>query len=125
MKPTILLVDDNCDNREIYRMFLQHSGFAVMEAVHGEEAVRIAREHLPALILMDIGMPVMSGWEALRHLKAEPSTASIPVIALTAHALPEDKHRAAEAGFHAYVAKPATPSSVIELVQRLLAPAAN
>jgi two-component system cell cycle response regulator DivK len=125
MTRTILLVDDNHDNREIYRMFLQHSGFAVLETVHGEEGVRLAREHVPTLILRDIGMPVMNGWEALRLLRADVGTASIPVVALTAHAFPEDKHRAAEAGFDAYVTKPAMPSCVIELVQRLLAPAAG
>ena len=81
---TILLVEDNPDNRAIYGTILRHFGYTVAEAETGEDGVRMAREIHPALILMDVAMPGMDGWEATRILKGDPDTAAIPVIALTA-----------------------------------------
>ena len=120
-RPTVLIVEDNSDNRIIYRTILEHSGFTVIEAVDGGSGVRLARECRPDLVLMDIAIPVIDGYEATRILKADPSTASIPIMALTAHAMAEDRLRAAEAGCDAYLAKPAEPNQVVAEVRRLLA----
>ena len=117
---TILLIEDHEDNRIVYRTVLQHFGYTVLEAFDGEEGVRRAREELPDLILMDISIPRIDGWEATRILKADPATARIPVIALTAHALPEDRDRATAVGCDGYLAKPIEPRRVLEEVQRAL-----
>ncbi len=117
---TILLVEDNEDNRTVYRLLLEHYGYRVVEATDGEEGVRRAREERPALVLMDISIPIIDGWEATRILKADPDTASIPVIALTAHALPADRARAMEVGCDGYLAKPIEPRRVVEEVRRHL-----
>lgn len=116
----ILLVEDNEDNRVVYRTMLTHFGFQVIEAQDGQEALRCAREEHPDLILMDISIPVIDGWEATRQLKADPATASIPVIALTAHALDSDRARATEIGFDVFLAKPVEPRRVVTEVRRLL-----
>ena len=91
---SVLLVEDNEDNRTIYTTILRHCGHEVAEAGTGEEGIRLARELRPAVILMDVAMPGIDGWEATRRLKADPETAHIPVIALTAHAMAEDRQRA-------------------------------
>ena len=117
----ILLVEDNADNQEIYRIILAHHGHAVLQAWDGEEGVRMAREHRPDLILMDLTMPVIDGLEATRILKADPATAAIPVIALTAHAMQEDLEAAEAAGCVAFLSKPAAPQLVAAEVGRVLA----
>jgi CheY-like chemotaxis protein len=119
--PTILLVEDNPDNRAIYGTILRHFGYEVAEAETGEDGLRVAREISPALILMDVAMPGMDGWEATRILKGDPETAGIPVIALTAHAMSEDRRRAEEVGCDAYLSKPVEPRRVVAEVERLLA----
>ena len=118
---TVLIVEDNTDNRIIYRTILEHSGFSVIEAPDGEAGVRMVRDQRPDLVLMDISIPLIDGLEATRLLKADPATAAIPIIALTAHALTEDRARAIEAGCDAYIAKPAEPKSVVSEVNRILA----
>jgi len=122
MKKTILLVEDNEDNRSIYRTVLEHFGYAVLEAPDGEEGVRIARESIPDLILMDISIPLLDGWEATKLLKAEEGTSGIPIIALTAHALATDRIKAKEVGCDGYLAKPVEPRKVLEEVKRLVGP---
>lgn len=122
MKKTILLVEDNEDNRSIYRTVLEHFGYGVLEAPDGEEGVRIARESVPDLILMDISIPLLDGWEATKLLKAEDGTSGIPIIALTAHALATDRTKAKEVGCDGYLAKPVEPRKVLEEVQRLVGP---
>jgi CheY-like chemotaxis protein len=117
---TILLVEDNEDNRAIYRTILTYGGFTVIEAVDGEEAIERARRDLPSLILMDISIPKIDGWQATRMLKLAPSTMHIPIIALTAHALPSDRKEAADAGYDGYLARPVEPRRVLEEVRRLL-----
>lgn len=119
-RATVLIVEDNEDNRIIYRTFLEHHGYVVLEASDGEAGVQSVREHRPDIVLMDISMPVLDGYEATRILKADPATASIPVVALTAHAMAEDRRLAAEAGCDSYLAKPAEPRRVLAEVQRLL-----
>lgn len=123
MTATILLVEDQEDNRTIYRTILEHAGFRVAEALDGAEAVRLARDAAPALVLMDISLPGMNGWEATRILKADPATARIPVIALTAHALDADRERAMAAGCDGYLTKPIEPRAVLAEVRRFLAEA--
>lgn len=120
---TILLVEDNPDNRTIYGTILRHFGYTVAEAETGEDGVRMAREILPALILMDVAMPGMDGWEATSILKGDAATAAIPVIALTAHAMSEDRRRAEEVGCDGYLSKPVEPRRVVQEVERLLAAA--
>lgn len=117
---TILLVEDNHDNRAIYRTILEHVGHTVIEAVDGEEGVRQAREVQPALILMDISIPKIDGYEATRLLKADPVTADIPIIALTAHVMKDDERKALEAGCDGYIAKPVEPGRVAKEVERFI-----
>ena len=95
---TILLVEDNEDNRIVYSTILRHSGYAVLEANSGESGLELARTEQPALILMDIGLPGMDGFEATARLRRSEVTRDIPVIALTAHTLPEHRARALEVG---------------------------
>jgi two-component system, cell cycle response regulator DivK len=121
METTILLVEDNADNQEIYRIILTHSGYSVLQAWDGERGVAMAREHAPDLILMDLTMPVVDGLEAVRMLKADPATAGIPIIALTAHATPRDEAAAEAAGCVSFLSKPVEPRKVAAEVRRVLA----
>jgi CheY-like chemotaxis protein len=120
---TVLLVEDNEDNLVVYRTILEHVGFRVIEARDGEEGVSRAKEHLPDLILMDISIPKMDGWEATQRLKADGTTKKIPIIALTAHALEEDRQKAMLAGCDGYLAKPVEPRRVVQEVERFVGPA--
>lgn len=122
---TILLVEDNEDNRIVYSTILEFAGHRVLEANDGEAGVSLARSERPDLILMDVSIPLLDGWEATRILKADPATKHIPVVALTAHALEEDRAKAREVGCDGYIAKPAEPRVVLAEVQRYLAQAAG
>ena len=102
----LLLVEDNEDNRTIYSTLLRHLGYEVIEAQNGVQAIELARSERPDLILMDISIPEMDGWEATRILRGDPVTKDVPIVALTAHALEDDRERAAEVGFSSYLAKP-------------------
>ncbi len=102
----ILLVEDNPENRDMLSRRLIRRGYEIEFAEDGEEAVRKARDVSPALILMDLSLPVMDGWEATRRIKADAATAAIPVIALTAHAMASDRERALGAGCDDYDTKP-------------------
>ena len=102
----ILIVEDNEKNLKLARDVLQFHGFRTLEAVNGEDAVVMARQHLPDLVLMDIALPGIDGVEATRQLKAEPSTASIPIVALTASVMESDRARFGAAGFAGLIAKP-------------------
>ena len=124
MEKKILLVEDNEDNRMIYRTILAHHGYEVIEAVDGEEGVERARSELPDLILMDVSIPKMDGWQATRTLKVDSATAHIPIIALTAHAMASDREKALEAGCDGYLAKPVEPRQVAAEVERQIARAA-
>jgi CheY-like chemotaxis protein len=118
--PTVLLVEDNDDNLRIYSTILTYSGYRVLEATDGEAGLAAARDSRPDLILMDVSIPKIDGWEVTRILKADPQTATIPVIALTAHALATDRERANEIGFDGYIPKPAEPRLVLAEVERRL-----
>jgi two-component system cell cycle response regulator DivK len=116
----VLLVEDNEDNRIIYSTVLRHVGYDVVEAEDGAQAIALARSVRPDLILMDISIPQVNGWEATRILRRDPETSAIPIIALTAHALPNDRLRAEQVGFTAYLAKPVEPRTVVAEVRRWL-----
>jgi two-component system, cell cycle response regulator DivK len=103
---TILIVEDNPVNRKLLVAVLRPHGYRLLSAVDGEEAVAIAFLELPDLILMDLQLPKMNGFEATQRLKELPETAKIPVIALTAHAMPEERRLAQQAGFNGYITKP-------------------
>ena len=116
----ILLVEDNPENRDMLSRRLIRRGFEIEFAEDGEEAVRKAREGSPALILMDLSLPVMDGWEATRRIKADAATAAIPVIALTAHAMSSDRERALSAGCDDYDTKPVDLERLLGKMQALL-----
>ncbi len=103
---TILVVEDVEDNRELVRLLLEADDHVVLEAHNGREALAQAATRQPDLILMDLSLPELDGWEAFRLLRADPATAAIPVVALTAHAMAGDRERVAAAGFDGYLAKP-------------------
>lgn len=111
-------MEDNHDNRAIYRLILEHYGYRVLEATDGEEGVRLAREEHPGVILMDISIPKIDGWEATRILKADERTRNIPIVALTAHARATDRAKATEVGCDGYLAKPVEPRRVAAEVER-------
>jgi CheY-like chemotaxis protein len=115
---TLLLVEDNEDNRIIYSTVLRHLGYTVLEALDGVQAIAIARSERPDLILMDISIPEMDGWEATRILRQDPATKDTPIIALTAHALADDREKATAVGFTAYLVKPVEPRAVVAEVRR-------
>ena len=117
---TVLLVEDNEDNRIVYSTILRHFGYEVIEALNGEEGIAKARADQPDLILMDISIPIIDGWEATQVLKHDPATRNIPIIALTAHALASDREKAMEVGCDGYLAKPCEPRAVVAEVQRFL-----
>ena len=120
MQPNLLLVEDNEMNRDMLSRRLVKREFRVSLAVDGAEAIAKARSEHPDLILMDMSLPVIDGWEATRQLKADPTTASIPIIALTAHAMADDERRAREAGCDDFDVKPVDLSRLLEKIQGLL-----
>jgi len=119
--PKILLVEDNEMNRDMLSRRLQKRGYEVVIAEDGEQGVRLAQSETPALVLMDMSLPVLDGWEATRQLKADPGTRSIPVIALTAHAMAGDRERALEAGADDFDTKPVELTRLLEKIEALLA----
>ena len=119
-QPVVLLVEDNDDNRTVYATILRYVGYGVAEASDGAQALALARSARPSVIIMDISVPIVDGLEVTRRLKADPSTASIPVIAITAHALPADRARCLEAGCDGYLAKPCEPQAVVAAVRGFL-----
>jgi two-component system, cell cycle response regulator DivK len=120
-KPLVLVVDDYADAREMYAEYLEFSGFRVAEAKNGAEALDKAFELTPDVILMDLSLPVMDGWEATRRLKADERTRGIPVVALTGHALSGHSNGARDAGCDAFVTKPCLPDALVQEVKKQLA----
>jgi two-component system cell cycle response regulator DivK len=119
-RPRVLLVDDYPDAREMYSEYLEFSGFQVVEAGNGIEALERALEERPDIILMDLSLPVMDGWEATRRLKADSRTADIPVVALTGHALAGISEGAKKAGCDAFVTKPCLPEDLVKEIWKVL-----
>ena len=118
--PLILLVEDYEDAREMYRDYLAFAGFRVETAANGREAIRKARALQPDLILMDLALPVLDGWEATRRLKEDPRTSAIRVVALSAHAMPGEEERARAAGCVGFIAKPCLPEELVLEIDRHL-----
>ncbi len=118
--PKILLVEDNEMNRDMLSRRLQRKGYEVVLAVDGGEAVTMAEAEQPDLILMDMSLPVLDGWEATRQLKAASQTSRIPVLALTAHAMTEDRDKAMTAGCDEYDTKPIDLARLLAKVEALL-----
>lgn len=121
--PRVLVVDDYEDNRQMYAELLAHEGFAVVEARDGAEAIATARRIVPDLIVMDLSLPVIDGWEATRQLKHDARTSHVPIVALSGHAaegiegISQDAHAA---GCNAFIAKPCSPEKLLEVVRSTL-----
>ena len=118
--PLVLIVDDVQDNRTIYVLFLKFSGYRIAEAENGAEAVEKATALLPDVIVMDLSLPVMDGWEATRRLKRDSRTQHIPVVVLTGHALPEHAQAARDAGCDLVITKPCLPDQLMDAIRRIL-----
>lgn len=119
--PKILLVEDNEDNRDMLSRRLVRKGYEVVQANDGGAGVSSAAAEAPDLILMDMSLPVLDGWEATRRLKADPATRAIPVIALTAHAMSDDRDKAVAAGCDEYDTKPVDLPRLLGKIEALLA----
>jgi len=117
MKKRILVVEDQEDNRQILRDLLANAGYDMIEAEDGEQAIKLAASHQPDLILMDIQLPLVDGYEATRRLKADPSLMNIPIIVVTSYALSGDEEKARRAGCDAYVAKPYSPRALLAKIR--------
>jgi len=118
----VLLVEDTLDTLEAFSHFLRGAGFRVETATDGREAVDKARALRPDVVVMDLALPELDGWEASRRLKADPKSADIPIIALTAFAMREDEERARKAGCDGYLSKPCRPQTIRATVRNFLAP---
>ena len=117
---TVLLVEDDPDSRIIFRTILEYHGHRVVEAMDGESGVDLARSTRPDLVLMDISLPRLDGWSAIRLLRDAPETAAIPIVALTAHVLDADRDRAAALGCVGYLSKPIALGRILAEVDRVL-----
>jgi two-component system cell cycle response regulator DivK len=120
MSKLILVIEDQEDNRRIIRDLLTSAGYELIEAVTGEEGVRLAETHQPGLILMDIQLPDFDGYDATRRIRAIPTLGSIPIIAVTSYALSGDDSKAFEAGCDAYVSKPFSPRALLARIREFL-----
>jgi two-component system cell cycle response regulator DivK len=120
MNKRILVIEDHEDNRRIIRELLASAGLEMIEATTGEDGVSMAESHRPDLILMDIQLPQVDGYEATRRIKADPSLRRIPIIAVTSYALSGDDERAFEAGCAAYVTKPFSPRQLLSKIKEHL-----
>ena len=116
----ILVVEDNDKNRKLVRDVLTATGYRLAEAETGEDGVRLARERMPDLVLMDIQLPGINGIEALRQLRADPTPSAIPIVAVTASAMTQDRQKILAAGFDAYQSKPLSIRPFLELVRNVL-----
>jgi len=121
----ILVVEDQADNRRIVRDLLGNAGYEVVEAESGEEALTAVEAQLPDLILMDIQLPVMDGYEATRRIRSNPELKSVPIIAVTSYALAGDEAKALAAGCTAYITKPFSPRALLAKVQEHLTVVTN
>ena len=120
MSRCILVVEDQLDNRLILRDCLGNAGYELLEAENGAEAIAMVAQRRPDLILMDIQLPIMDGYEATRRLKTDPATKSIPIIVVTSYALSGDEAKARDAGCDAYVSKPYSPRQLLAKVREFL-----
>ena len=119
----ILIVEDNEKNMKLVRDILQAKGYETVEAITGEEGVKLAAEKMPDLVLMDIQLPGMNGIEALKVLRADPATAKIPIVAITASVMQQDKQQVVDSGFDGFIEKPINLREFLATVQSALKPA--
>jgi two-component system cell cycle response regulator DivK len=120
MTKRILVVEDHEDNRQILRDLLESAGYDMIEAEDGEQALTKAANYRPDMILMDIQLPILDGYEAARRLKADPTLKAIPIIVVTSYALSGDEEKAYAAGCDAYVTKPYDPIALLEMIRQQL-----
>ena len=118
--PCVLLVDDNADNREMYRQYLEWDGFRVVLATDGLQALDQAARVMPTVIVTDLAMPKLNGWDMVRRLKGDPRTRHVPVLAVTAHALIGEAERARAAGCDGYLSKPCLPEELARAIRTLI-----
>lgn len=118
--PKLLLVEDNEMNRDMLSRRLERRGYTIVCALDGQQAIEFTRREKPALILMDMSLPVLDGWEATRRLKADPELRTIPIIALTAHAMPADEKQARDAGCDDFDTKPVELPRLLAKIEALL-----
>ena len=119
-RQVVLVAEDAADVREMYRLWMQLSDFEVLEASDGVEAVELTRSRQPDAIIMDLSMPRLDGWHACQQLKADPRTRHIPIVAVSAHAYPDARRRAIEAGCDHFIEKPCTPDTLEACLRTLL-----
>ncbi len=120
MSSRVLVVEDTEDNRRILRDLLASAGYDVVEAVYGAEGLSAVARFMPALVVLDIQLPVIDGYEVARRLKADPKTRDIPIVAVTSYALTGDEEKSRASGCDAYVAKPFSPKQLLATIRRLL-----
>ena len=120
-RPVVLLVDDYPDAREMYAEYLVYAGFDIVQAGNGAEAIERALDSHPDVILMDLSLPIMDGWEATRRLKADTRTGQIPVLAVTGHALTGISEGARKAGCDGFITKPCLPEDLVKEIRKVLA----
>jgi CheY-like chemotaxis protein len=118
--PKILIVEDNEENRDVLSRRLERHGYSILVAVDGQAGITMAQDEHPDVILMDLNLPDVDGWEATKRIKASPQTASIPIIALTAHAVVGDEQRALQAGCNDYHSKPVEFTRLVGQIEALL-----
>jgi two-component system, cell cycle response regulator DivK len=118
--PLILLVDDSEDNRDVYAMYLRHQGWRVAIAVDGVEGLTLAMRLHPNVIILDLGLPGIDGWEVAIRLKNAPDTSAIPIIAVSGHVTKESRQRARDAGVNEFVSKPCLPADLVAAIRRHL-----
>jgi len=118
--PKILIVEDNEENRDVLTRRLERRGYSVLVAVDGQAGITLTQDEHPDVILMDLNLPDVDGWEATKRIKANPQTASIPIIALTAHAVVGDEQRALQAGCNDYHSKPVEFTRLLDQIEALL-----
>ncbi len=120
MKKRIVVVDDVVDTRDILRTVLEYAGYDVNEASDGKTGLKLISDTLPDLVLLDLSIPEMSGWDVAKRLKLQKATRNIPVIALTAHAMPGDETKALQSGCDAYLSKPIKPMIILKTIEDIL-----
>ena len=116
--PLVLVIDDVEDNRDVYAQFLRHEGWRVATAVDGEDGLAKATQLQPTVIILDLGLPKMDGWEVAKHLKSTPATSAIAVVALTGHVTAEARQRALTAGVDEFCTKPCLPADLVATIRR-------
>jgi CheY-like chemotaxis protein len=116
--PLVLVIDDVEDNRDVYAQFLRHEGWRVATAVDGEDGLAKAVKLQPSVIILDLGLPKMDGWEVAQRLKSTPATRAIAVVALTGHVTPEARQRALSAGVDEFCTKPCLPNDLVATIRR-------